>query len=466
MLETGHPLHAFDLGKISGRHPRAPRGWPENMTTLDGVDRPLREGDIVSPTTKGTWLAGVIGGGAGCPPRRRPCSEAATFDPRAVRAAKAPGLHSRRRTASSEASTNLPHASARAAARGAPGRLGRGGQAHRSPTSARRGAQGDAVDGRPATPRGLRHSLGRGREASAVGRDPAEGRRRPDDRHHGATFRPDVAIERTSSRSCACTATTRPPPAGGQPRAATSRGRCGPRARHAGAGGLHGRRPRAFAPRAWLLALGGGRKDHPLADGIVVRTPSRPTTGDAHVVAARPGRGGEAQRRARPGRRRALRGRARRAPASAGRDARTPHEPVRTGAIWVGHWRGLAQAPASRWTSRRQARGRPARALGVAAPCSGAPGDLLHPARRRHLRRRARPSGSTATGPPPFARAGPGRGALSGVALDGVAGAGRPCAARPAATPRRRGTSRSGLTGRHGRRAARPGRRRRPLLRS
>ena len=63
MLETGHPLHAFDLDKLRGgiQIRRANRG--ERMTTLDGVDRPLQESDVVIADDGGAIaLAGVMGG--------------------------------------------------------------------------------------------------------------------------------------------------------------------------------------------------------------------------------------------------------------------------------------------------------------------------------------------------------------------------------------------------------------------
>ncbi|HEY3915562.1 MAG TPA: phenylalanine--tRNA ligase subunit beta, partial [Verrucomicrobiae bacterium] len=64
MLETGHPLHAFDLhllggGKIIVR--RAAEG--EKFVTLDGKERPLtNEMLLIADETKGVALAGIMGG--------------------------------------------------------------------------------------------------------------------------------------------------------------------------------------------------------------------------------------------------------------------------------------------------------------------------------------------------------------------------------------------------------------------
>ena len=88
MLETGHPLHAFDLDRLKGdiQVRRANRG--ERMTTLDGVDRPLQESDIlIADAVGGVALAGVMGGGTSevSATTTSLLLEAATFDPRSVR---------------------------------------------------------------------------------------------------------------------------------------------------------------------------------------------------------------------------------------------------------------------------------------------------------------------------------------------------------------------------------------------
>jgi phenylalanyl-tRNA synthetase beta chain len=88
MLETGHPLHAFDLDRIRGdiQVRRANRG--ERMKTLDGVDRPLQESDIlIADGQGGVALAGVMGGATSevSATTTSVLLEAATFDPRAIR---------------------------------------------------------------------------------------------------------------------------------------------------------------------------------------------------------------------------------------------------------------------------------------------------------------------------------------------------------------------------------------------
>ena len=64
MLETGHPMHAFDLSKVAGSHiivRRAKEG--ELLRTLDGKDHTLRGGELLICDEKGpTGLAGVMGG--------------------------------------------------------------------------------------------------------------------------------------------------------------------------------------------------------------------------------------------------------------------------------------------------------------------------------------------------------------------------------------------------------------------
>jgi len=64
MLELGHPLHAFDLDRISGGRllVRTAAGG-EGITTLDGVERTLVSGDVVIEDGEGpASLAGVMGG--------------------------------------------------------------------------------------------------------------------------------------------------------------------------------------------------------------------------------------------------------------------------------------------------------------------------------------------------------------------------------------------------------------------
>ena len=64
MLETGHPMHAFDLAKVRGRHiivRQAKAG--ESLTTLDGKKHPLSGGELMICDEEGpTGLAGIMGG--------------------------------------------------------------------------------------------------------------------------------------------------------------------------------------------------------------------------------------------------------------------------------------------------------------------------------------------------------------------------------------------------------------------
>ena len=65
LLETGHPLHAFDAAKVRDRHivvRRARRG--ERLVTLDGIERDLHPDDLlITDPGKVLALAGVMGGG-------------------------------------------------------------------------------------------------------------------------------------------------------------------------------------------------------------------------------------------------------------------------------------------------------------------------------------------------------------------------------------------------------------------
>ncbi len=122
LLETGHPLHAFDFAKLSGGIlvRRAKSG--ETMKTLDGQDRALVADDIVIADGKGAVaLAGVMGGATSevSEGTRDVLLEAATFDPRSIRrTAKRLGLHSEAsyRFERGVDAQGVPFAAARAAA--------------------------------------------------------------------------------------------------------------------------------------------------------------------------------------------------------------------------------------------------------------------------------------------------------------------------------------------------------------
>jgi phenylalanyl-tRNA synthetase beta chain len=122
MLETGHPLHAFDLDRVEGGIivRRAQSG--EALRTLDGVDRKLEPSDIViADAYKALALAGVMGGADSevASTTTSIVLEAATFDPRAVRrTAKRLGLHSEasHRFERGVDANGVPTAGARAAA--------------------------------------------------------------------------------------------------------------------------------------------------------------------------------------------------------------------------------------------------------------------------------------------------------------------------------------------------------------
>ncbi len=90
MLETGQPLHAFDLATLRGRELRVREARAgELITTLDDVERDLAEGDVViEDRERLASLAGVMGGrdtevSAGT---REVLVEAAVWDPATIRA--------------------------------------------------------------------------------------------------------------------------------------------------------------------------------------------------------------------------------------------------------------------------------------------------------------------------------------------------------------------------------------------
>jgi phenylalanyl-tRNA synthetase beta chain len=91
MLETGHPMHAFDLERVRGQRivvRRAREG--EKLVTLDGVERTLSADDLVICDGEGpVALAGVMGGGNSeiGESTTSVLLECAYFDPRGVRRA-------------------------------------------------------------------------------------------------------------------------------------------------------------------------------------------------------------------------------------------------------------------------------------------------------------------------------------------------------------------------------------------
>ena len=98
LFELGHPLHAFDLDKLS-RHSvivrRAKKG--ERLTTLDGVERTLdRDNLVIADAQKPVALAGVMGGGDSeiSPSTKNVLIESAWFLPTSIRqTARSMGLH-------------------------------------------------------------------------------------------------------------------------------------------------------------------------------------------------------------------------------------------------------------------------------------------------------------------------------------------------------------------------------------
>jgi phenylalanyl-tRNA synthetase beta chain len=99
MLETGQPLHAFDLDRLPARHivVRA-AGAIERFVTLDGVERELRPGDLlICDGDVPVALAGIMGGmnSEVGDSTRTILLESANFDPITIRrTAKRLGLHS------------------------------------------------------------------------------------------------------------------------------------------------------------------------------------------------------------------------------------------------------------------------------------------------------------------------------------------------------------------------------------
>ena len=64
MLETGHPMHAFDLSKVKDQHIIVRRAYEgETIVTLDGKERQLTTDMLmIADQTNATGIAGVMGG--------------------------------------------------------------------------------------------------------------------------------------------------------------------------------------------------------------------------------------------------------------------------------------------------------------------------------------------------------------------------------------------------------------------
>jgi phenylalanyl-tRNA synthetase beta chain len=129
LLERGQPLHAFDLGRLTGRGivvRRASEG--ERMTTLDGVERVLAREDLLICDARRVpqAIAGIMGGGSSevSPSTTEILLESAYFEPSGIgRTSKRLGL----RTESSSRfergvdPNGVLQAAGRAASRCAPG---------------------------------------------------------------------------------------------------------------------------------------------------------------------------------------------------------------------------------------------------------------------------------------------------------------------------------------------------------
>jgi len=284
MLETGHPLHAFDLDKLSGAIVVRRANRAERMTTLDAVERPLQEGDIVIADGRGAVaLAGVMGGATSevSAGTTAVLLEAATFDPRSVRrTARRLGLHSEasHRFERSVDANGIPHASLRAAAMIA--RLGGG------------VVNGEPVDRYPMQQHPRRVSLSLAGLTRTAGFEiplaqAAEKLTSIDISADLAgdaltavvpTFRPDISIEpdlieEVMRLTGYDRVPARLPPGARAP--ANSPEALADRARDVLASqGLHEAVTWGFVPRPWLEALGKARRNGaPLADGVAVKNP-------------------------------------------------------------------------------------------------------------------------------------------------------------------------------------------------
>ncbi len=283
MLETGHPLHAFDLDKVSGGIVVRRANRAERMTTLDGAERALQEGDVVIADGRGAVaLAGVMGGATSevSAETTGVLLEAATFEPRSVRrTAKRLGLHSEasHRFERGVDANGVLHAGLRAAALLA--RLGGG------------AVNGDVVDRYPQQqyPRKVTLTLAGLTRTAGYDISLAQAADKLQSIDIAAevagdvlnatvpTFRPDISIEPDLIEEVMRLhgyerVPARLPPGTRAP--ATSPEAMADRARDAlAAQGLHEAVTWGFVPRPWLETLGKGRPGRSLDEGVAVKNP-------------------------------------------------------------------------------------------------------------------------------------------------------------------------------------------------
>ncbi len=284
LLETGHPLHAFDLDKLSGGIVVRRAGAGESMVTLDGQERALSVEDIVIADARGpVALAGVMGGASSevSAQTRQVLLEAATFEGRSIRrTAKRLGLHSEAsyRYERGVDPNGIPFAAARAAALLA--KVGGGAllltvvdrypqvvKPRKVPLSARKLQRltGAAYDADFA--RGKLQRLGFSCESTPDGLLATV-----------PTYRPDISIEEdlveevlrmgeyatpVDRGRILSNANPLPNPEGPADRARSL----------LAAAGLHEVATWAFVPRAALTAIAGDRPDAVLSDGMLVKNP-------------------------------------------------------------------------------------------------------------------------------------------------------------------------------------------------
>ena len=88
LLETGHPLHAFDFDKLEGKIVVRRAHAGEKTVTLDGQNRDLAPTDLLITDARGpVAIAGVMGGSTSevSDATKQVLLEAATFDPPSIR---------------------------------------------------------------------------------------------------------------------------------------------------------------------------------------------------------------------------------------------------------------------------------------------------------------------------------------------------------------------------------------------